>query len=420
MNKLIDRLFEKDLVIKIVSVLIAILIWFVVLDSDNPFEERTITVPLTSNAEILQAKSLQVVGTPLPASVDIKIKGRRHKINGVTAGDFKVSVDLSEVSESGRNIININAPEYFGEQDIIIVGMNPSSFTVNLERIVGKQYPVEVVYTGSLPTGYEIINQRVEPGFALLEEKESSISKVSKVVVYVNLDEADNNKELVMRATVLDANGDPIKQFDGRIPVIVSYNLAKNVPVIVRTSGNPKNDFYLKEIKYSTPTAKLIGSKSLLEGIKTLEAQSIDISGKDESFIVPLSFNLPKDIILQQAEADGILAEVIIDKLITKEFTLSKSVVTISPDTSVTNMDYKLVEDTIPITVKGKPGDVNSITNSDIRLSVQVNDLEPGQHEIPLTVRTPSSVKVVGEYSVNIIVTAISDQDVSNPTSTNN
>ena len=80
----------------------------------------------------------------------------------MTAGDFKVSVDLSEVSESGRNIININAPEYFGEQDIIIVGMNPSSFTVNLERIVGKQYPVEVVYTGSLPTGYEIINQRVE------------------------------------------------------------------------------------------------------------------------------------------------------------------------------------------------------------------------------------------------------------------
>ena len=102
------------------------------------------------------------------------------------------------------------------------MGMNPSSFTVNLERIVGKQYPVEVVYTGSLPTGYEIINQRVEPGFAILEEKESSISKVSKVVVYVNLDEADNNKELVMRATVLDANGDPIKQFDGRIPVIVS------------------------------------------------------------------------------------------------------------------------------------------------------------------------------------------------------
>ena len=40
MNKLIDRLFEKDLVIKIVSVLIAILIWFVVLDSDNPLKKE--------------------------------------------------------------------------------------------------------------------------------------------------------------------------------------------------------------------------------------------------------------------------------------------------------------------------------------------------------------------------------------------
>ena len=102
MNKLIDRLFEKDLVIKIISVLTAILIWFVVLDSDNPFEERTITVPLTSNVEVLQLKNLQIVGTALPNSIDIKIKGRRHKISGVTANDFKVSIDLSELSESDR------------------------------------------------------------------------------------------------------------------------------------------------------------------------------------------------------------------------------------------------------------------------------------------------------------------------------
>ncbi|NLZ82742.1 MAG: hypothetical protein GX915_03650, partial [Clostridiales bacterium] len=173
MNKLIDRLFEKDLVIKIISVLTAILIWFVVLDSDNPFEERTITVPLTSNVEVLQLKNLQIVGTALPNSIDIKIKGRRHKISGVTANDFKVSIDLSELSESGNNTISVNPPEYFGDQDIIIVGMSPSSLNVKLERKVGKQYPVEVLFTGSLPAGYEVINLRVEPNIAILEEKES-------------------------------------------------------------------------------------------------------------------------------------------------------------------------------------------------------------------------------------------------------
>lgn len=415
MNKLIDRLFEKDLVIKIISVLTAILIWFVVLDSDNPFEERTITVPLTSNVEVLQLKNLQIVGTALPNSIDIKIKGRRHKISGVTANDFKVSIDLSELSESGNNTISVNPPEYFGDQDIIIVGMSPSSLNVKLERIVGKQYPVEVLFTGSLPAGYEVINLRVEPNIAILEEKESSISRVSKIVAYVNLDEADNNKELVMRATVLDTNGNPIKQFEGRVPVIVSYNLAKSVPVAALTSGNPMNDFYLKEIKYSMPTARIIGSKSLLDGVKTLNAQPIDIAGKNESFIAPLVFNLPKDITIIQADSERLSAEIIIDKLITKELTLPKSIVTITPGENVDAMDYKLIEGTIPITIKGKPEDVNSIGNSDIRLSIQVSDLEPGEHEVPLIVKAPNTVKVIGEYSVNIVVTAIPDEETSNP-----
>ncbi|NLE26001.1 MAG: hypothetical protein GX625_11800 [Clostridiaceae bacterium] len=412
MNKLINSLFEKDLVVKIVSILTAILIWFVVLDSENPFEERTIAVPLTNNVDVLQSNNFQIVGTQLPTSVDVKIKGRKDKVSKVTANDFIVNIDLSEIAASGRRNINIDAPEYLGDQDIIILGMNPTSVNLNFERVVGKQYPVEVEFTGSLPSGYELINLRVEPSNVILEEKESSISKVSKVVAYVNLEEADDNKEIVMRGTVLDNDGQTLRQFEGKVPVIVSFNLARKVPIIATTKGNPLNDYYLKEIKYSLSNVRVIGSKGVLDGIKSITAEPIDITDKSETFIVPLTTKLPKGAVLLAEDAERLTAEVVIEKFISRNINMSPGYVSIYHEDTGGTMSYRVTNDVIPITIKGKSADVNAIKAGDIKLSINVVDLLPGEHEVPLTVKVPNNVSLIGEYSVNI---TISPPENNNP-----
>lgn len=415
MNKLINSLFEKDLVIKVVSILTAILIWFVVLDTDNPFEERTIAVPLTSNVDVIQSKSLQIVGTQLPTSVDIKIKGRRQKISGVTANDFKIAVDFSGVSESGKKRISIEEPEYIGDQDIIIMGINPSTVNLNFERIIGKQYPVNIEYTGSLPAGYEIVNRRIEPSNVILEEKESSISQVSKVVAFVNLDEADDNKEIVMRATVLDSQGQVLRQFEGKVPVIVTFNLAKKVPVTVATAGKPLDDFYLKDIKYSMTEVRVIGTRSALEGIKSISADSIDITDKSESFTAPLVIKPPKGITLYKEDSEQLSADIILEKLITRSFNISPSMVSIYSGNTTGTVEYRVTNNVIPITIKGKVDDVNAVKVGDIKLSIRVNDLEPGEHEVPLSVQVPTTVNLIGEYSVNVIITQTPAEEVNSP-----
>ncbi|MGI6084539.1 MAG: YbbR-like domain-containing protein [Acetivibrionales bacterium] len=407
MNKLINSLFEKDLVVKIVSILTAILIWFVVLDTENPFEERTIAVPLTSNVDVLQNNNFQIVGTPLPAYVDVKIKGRRQKISSVTANDFKVDIDLSGVTVPGYKRININAPEYLGDQDIIMMGINPSSVTLNFERVVGKQYPVEIEFIGSLPSGYELVNLKVEPNNVILEEKESSMSMVSKVVAYVNLDEADDNKEIVMRAVILDSEGQPLRQFEGKVPVIVSFNLAKKVPVIASIKGNPANDYYLKEITYSLSNVRVIGSKSVLDRITNVNTEAIDITDKSETFTAPLTASLPKGATLFAEDAERLSADVVIEKYVTRNINMSSSHISIFHGDTAGTMNYRITNDTVPITIKGKSADVNAVKASDIKLSVYVSDLLPGEHEVPLTVKVPNSVSLIGEYSVNITITAI-------------
>jgi len=404
MNKLINSLFEKDSIIKVISILTAILIWFVVLDSENPFEERTIAVPLTSNMDVLHSNNFQIVGAQLPTSVDVKIKGRREKISKVTANDFVVSIDLSKVTSSGRKTIEIDPPEYKGDQDIIILGINPTFVNLNIERIVGKQYPVQVEFTGSLPAGYELVNLKVEPSNVILEEKESSISMVSKVVAIVNLDEADDNKEIVMRGTVLDENGEVMRQFEGKVPIIVSFILAKKVPVIAATKGNPMDDYYVKEIKYSLPSVRVLGSRSLLDGIKSVSAEAIDVTDKSENFIIPLTTILPKGATIWAEDAERLTAEVVIEKYITRNINMSPGQISIFNGDTGGNMSYRITNEIIPITVKGKSADLNALKTSDIKLSVNVSDLLPGEHEVPLRVTVPNNVTLIGEYSVNVTI----------------
>ncbi len=410
MNKLIDNLFEKDLVIKVISILTAILIWFLVADQDNPFEERTIVVPLSSNVEVLQQNSLQIVGTTLPTSIDVKIKGRRQKIMGVTANDFNVSIDLSDVTESGTRSIKIETPQYIGDQDILISGMNPSSVNLRFEKVIGKQYPVTIEYTGKLPAGYELVNVRVDPSNVILQEKESSISQVGKVVAQINLDNIKDSNEIVMRGTVLDTEGKTLKQFEGQVPIIVNFDLVKKIPVSAATKGEPAADWYFKEIKYSLSEVRVQGTRSVLDGITRLMAEAIDITGQTGTFKTPLTLTLPKGASLLKEDADALMAEVILDRLVTRSITLPASAITIYQVDTTGTKKYSITDETIPITVKGRPDSVNAVKAGDIKLSIQVENLEEGTHEVPLMVQLPNSVSLVGEYSVKVLIEKVTEE----------
>ncbi|NLU52169.1 MAG: hypothetical protein GXX10_04795 [Clostridiaceae bacterium] len=412
----INDLFEKDSVIRVISVLIAIFIWFLVLDKENPFEERSLSIPLSNNAQVLRQNNLQLVGNTLPLTLDIKIRGRSNKVRAVTANDFKASIDLSGITSPGTRTINIDMPEYHGDEDIFITAVNPSSVTLTFERIIGKQYPVNIEFTGKLPAGYELVNLSVEPANVVLEELESSITKVDKVVAKVNLDEIGDTGELIMRGIALDAEGQPIRQFEGQIPVIVRFDLAKRVPVVAATRGRPGDDYYLKEVRYSLPGIRVIGKKSVLEGITKVNAEAVDITGKTSTFQVPLTLITPNDTKIMDSDAEQLTAEIVIEKLATRTFNVPARQISIyGSDMSGTRV-YRVTNDPIPITIKGTPEAVNGVKTTDIVLSVQVNGFEDGRHEIPLMVKLPVDVTLVGEYTVEIVIESTTTETSTTPT----
>lgn len=417
MNKLIDKLFESDSIVKILSVFIALLIWFVVLDQDNPFTERVITVPLSSNVEVLEAKDLQIVGTNIPATVDVRIRGRKKRLESVSSADFSVFLDLSQVDGSGSRMVEIGAPEYTGDKEVIILGTIPAAVRLNFEKIVGKQFPVEIEFTGTLPEGYQILNQRVDPGIILIEEKESILSKVSKVVAMVSLNDLSVTKELVVRATVYDTEGKPMPQFSGKYPAIVNFDLARKLPLVTSVRGSPKTGYYFKEIIADTSSILVTGTRDLLDSLSRIEAEAINIEGRDESFKTELNLIVPQGATLAEKNLP-VTALVSIEPLAARTISFPTSMISIYDSDTSGALQYSIAQSAVNIPVEARPELLQDLKASDIKCSISVRNMGEGDHHVQVTVTLPAGISLKERPSVTVTITAAAQETMTNPTPT--
>jgi YbbR domain-containing protein len=107
---------RKDLSLKILSVLLAIILWFIVSNSVNPLKQTRITVPLAIiNKQALVDKGIVITNEKYTKNVILTVEARENIIQNLTANDFLVNLDLSKVKSVSDTEIGVDAPVYIGD-----------------------------------------------------------------------------------------------------------------------------------------------------------------------------------------------------------------------------------------------------------------------------------------------------------------
>ena len=79
---------KKNLFFKILAVVIAIIIWFIVSVNNNPVEVKTISVPIQiQNERNLALRNLRIINE-IDNFIDIQIKGAATEVGKVSSSDF--------------------------------------------------------------------------------------------------------------------------------------------------------------------------------------------------------------------------------------------------------------------------------------------------------------------------------------------
>jgi YbbR domain-containing protein len=176
MKRFLKDLFLKNRWLKLVSFLLALVLWLTFIPEEKIFTEKTLTVPL----EIHNIPSqMEIVEKP-PSTVDVKIRSTRRLIGQITPANVSVILDLQHVSVNQVNfplsMDMIYVPEGAEAKEV-----SPSQINLKLETI--KEIPLEVIvdFTGEIPEGYKMTQYEVIPLEILVKGPESKINEKFKL-----------------------------------------------------------------------------------------------------------------------------------------------------------------------------------------------------------------------------------------------
>lgn len=98
----------KNLALKIISVVIAIVIWYVVVDFNDPIETESysVRIEVTNESYISNGKQIYRIADEYK-TVTVYIKGNRSKLKRVQSGNIKVTADLTQIVDLERDPVTV-------------------------------------------------------------------------------------------------------------------------------------------------------------------------------------------------------------------------------------------------------------------------------------------------------------------------
>ena len=312
--KLTDNLF-----LKILSVLIAILIWIVVMNINDGEKTKAFQLNVNLiNTEVIteNGKVFRVVDNS--DVVTLKVRARKSIVDELSGSDFVLTADMLKNLKYDRQVgitvecknRNINIDEH--------ITLSRSNVDVSIEDSATEQFQVHVRHTGQPNSGLIPGNMIPEQTIIKISGPVSLVERIELVEAMVDITGLPGTTVKTCELKLYDSIGGPIDNtylnYIGKnegIDVTVNMLNTKTVPLRFSYTGAPAENYAVKEISYKPEVVEIAGNAGVLSGISRLEipAGAVNVDGIDDELqlVVDLTQYLPSGVILKEAEDSSVL-----------------------------------------------------------------------------------------------------------------
>lgn len=394
----------------IVAILISVLLWFYVVNVENPVGDTMLSnVPIiVQGVDQLKEKGLIVTNLDRE-TVNLKAVGKRKTFLKLYRSHVTVSVDVSDIDQIGdHKLIGKVLPDSLrSDTSINITEKDNLAVTVTVKKLVTKEVPVTGEFIGAVASGFEAESVQVNPSKIEVSGPEDVIGRVTHAAVLI---EGENVKKSISqdapfvlmdeKNNVIQENGLSYrtKTVAAFLPVVRIFDVPLKVEV-KNGGGATAEDAALT---ISPSFIKLSGPEDKLGNLKEIPLGEIDLADvfQNKSMIFPIV--LP-DGLENRSGATEATVSVTIEHLQMKAITANQISIINIPD----GREVSLVDDTLQVWVRGKQQELDHVTGDNIRVVVDLKDtqLKRGQQRVKVAVYLEgvSNVGIVGtDYSLAI------------------
>lgn len=403
-------LLKRDISIKVVSVLFAVLLWLYVYNVSNPLKEDKFTVALrVINAEALRDKG--IVTKNYETSIQVYVKGRDEIVKSLSSNDFDAVLDFSKIESADERKITIDKPTFKVKDkmtDVTIVDW-PKSVAIDLERIESKSFPITLDKKIQLKDNYKIVNIMQDSETIALDEVESLVKTVASVKATLEANGLDKNLETKLECKFYDKAGKVINALNKKHYVVVKVEVAKEVPITLVVKGKPAQDF-VEGLRTIAPEKALItGPYEIVSKITELKTEPVDIGNANQPINVQGLLKLPEGVKLVNTPKE-ITVSIPIEPLVTKEYTFSRDEIEFINAVSDGTLVYEIKDENVTFQVKGKQEDLQNLSILGMKPTVNVDGVAEGTHNLTVNISLPISVKLIQERSVEVKISKMQQE----------
>lgn len=384
--------------IKILSVFIAILIWLLVANINDPVRtERFTGIPV----QIINESALTDLGYAYEVvegdEVTITVEGKRSILNNISASDFQAVADFSKLSEVDAVPIDVTAKKYANQLEITLGNIN--TMKIKKDAVVSVSIPVNIILKGDPADGYAVGNMTGTPNLVKVTGPENLLSSAKEIRAEVDIDGISRDVTTTADPVLYDKEGEVIDstqvQMDTTsINVLVNLWKTKMVNVNLDYTGTPASGYELTAFDYEPKQILIAAPEDILENITAITLSNISVDGLTDNYEEDITLDedcLPENVILA-GDTDDVKVQATIEKRITRSLTFTQNDISIrgQGDQTVTFSD----DNDYSIQVEGAESLVKGLKIADFAPWVDVSDLEEGESTIKLHVKEVDGVTV--------------------------
>jgi YbbR domain-containing protein len=371
----------------LLAFVLALTVWVAAVSADDPTIERPMDVPIPITY-LSPSDEFQIVGE-LPQSAQLTLRAPQSVWDKISSDNLIIEIDLSHY-DAGTHKITIKKP-VFDLRPLQVVSIEPAEISFTLEPILTKEIAITINVLGDPAIEFDAKEASFTPETAVIRGPQSAVNLVTELRSEIEITSARQEVEGDPLLLAFDENGQVVEGVEiepASVHVIIPieqsdrYRLVSVIPKII---GSPAYGYRIKSVLTFPELVQVTSSDpdaiAVLPGF--VDTEPIDISGATETIERRVFLDLPFGFTIVGNQT--ILVKTTIEAIESSlTFNLPIEVQGLTPD-----LVAEFTPETVIITLTGPLTILQDMQPEDVRVFINLVDLEEGSYVVPPEVVVP-------------------------------
>ena len=431
------RKITDNIPLKIMSVAVAVVLWLIVVNIDNPIGTNYYTI---NDVELINkeyVESSDTIGKMcMPEqnqdSIKIAITASKKIRDKIKVTDISAVADLQQAVSLDTNPVMVPITVTCSVPGVSSndIKVTPQNLSVNLDEKEAQEFVVNVSRGDTKPgKDYEVGSLTANPEKVRITGPKTLVNKIDKVNATIELDGNTQDFTQDVNLTIIDKNQEALSdsemnslRIENNAKVVVTARLWKirqGVGISASYVGTPADGYEVGSVKTVPDTISVAGSTEGLESLAennnviTIPADSIDISGESKDVEKKISLNnlLPDNVKLTSDSSEDVWVTVNILPVGSKEFDIPTKNIEVKNKPDDLQVTFETAQ--IELRIKSDTKNMDDLdAKKDIKLSIDLDGKKEGNYEVPVKVVLPDGYETVEDVTTEVVIssgTAVDD-----------